>query len=564
MGWYSSSTFEDFYHKQATKDLTIRAKLLRERLFVVEDTGKIDSLVKDIGSGTNTRYTVIDNSGIVLGDSQEDPEKMENHADRPEVQKGLSGEVGTAVRFSQTLKKEMLYVGIPIYSDSLNGVIRASIPQTEIRQVLETIIYRVITAGLVIAILAGGLGWLVSQKLAKPLQEMRDMAERFASGDLDIRLAIPKNEEMGDLAESMNLMAKQLSERIEANLRQKREIEAILSSMAESLLAINAKEEVIKVNMAAEKLLGIKGEKVLGKSLAEVVRNTELQELARESLTHDIPIEKEIELYGQTEQQWKVSGSPLIDAHGENIGAMLVLNDVTRLRRLERLRRDFVANVSHELKTPITSLKGFIETLLEGAIENREDATRFLHIMAKQAERLSAIIEDLLALSRIEQEAEAGEIDLFDEPVLPVIKAAVELCRLKLQEKNLELELQCSEDIRARINSSMLEQALVNLIDNAIKYSPIHGRVTVSGTVENGEVLLSVRDEGCGIEASHFTRLFERFYCVDKARSRKLGGTGLGLAIVKHIAQAHGGAVTVTSELEQGSCFTFSLPSISE
>ncbi|MBI3735216.1 ATP-binding protein [Candidatus Sumerlaeota bacterium] len=255
-------------------------------------------------------------------------------------------------------------------------------------------------------------------------------------------------------------------------------------------------------------------------------------------------------------------GSVLLDAEGSGIGALVVLNDVTRLIKLENVRREFVANVSHELKTPITSIKGFVETLLEGAIDHPDEARRFLGIVQTHADRLHAIIEDLLSLSRIELEAERNVIILEPGSIREVLQAAIEICQVHARAKGINITLNCPADLRARINAALLEQAVVNLIDNAVKYSGDGKDIQVEAEAATSETVIRVRDHGCGIDAEHLSRLFERFYRVDKARSRKAGGTGLGLAITKHIAQAHGGSVGVESVLGEGSIFSIRLPKV--
>ncbi|MEX2561444.1 MAG: ATP-binding protein, partial [Pirellulales bacterium] len=253
-------------------------------------------------------------------------------------------------------------------------------------------------------------------------------------------------------------------------------------------------------------------------------------------------------------------GTALRDAGGHSIGAVIVLNDVSRLRQLENMRRDFAANVSHELKTPVTSIKGFVETLLDGAMRDSQDSERFLRIIARQADRLDSIIEDLLSLSRIEKEGDAADLVLTLAELRGVLESALHDCDSKASERGIRIALSCDDGLQARINPPLLEQAVTNLLDNAIKYSEPAGEVQLSGQTAGGEVLIVVRDQGCGIAEEHLSRLFERFYRVDKARSRKLGGTGLGLAIVKHIVLAHRGQVTVESAPSAGSTFTIHLP----
>jgi two-component system phosphate regulon sensor histidine kinase PhoR len=330
--------------------------------------------------------------------------------------------------------------------------------------------------------------------------------------------------------------------------------------MVEGVLAVDREERLISINQAAASLLGIRSTEASGRSIQEVVRNVELQQFIAKTLSETGRVEGEITLRENGERFLQAHGTILRDGSGREIGALVVLNDITRLRRLEGVRREFVANVSHELRTPITSIKGFVETLLDGAMWRPPDAERFLGIVAKQADRLNAIVTDLLTLSRVEQDTEKLSIPLEEHSIREVLKEAVQVCELKGVAKDVTIALTCDEKISARINPPLLEQAVVNLVDNAVKYSDSGKTVRVEGTESGSEVIISVIDEGCGIAKEHLPRLFERFYRVDRARSRELGGTGLGLAIVKHIAKAHGGHVAVESALGKGSTFTIHLP----
>ncbi|HNT36848.1 MAG TPA: ATP-binding protein, partial [bacterium] len=271
-------------------------------------------------------------------------------------------------------------------------------------------------------------------------------------------------------------------------------------------------------------------------------------------------VEGEIAISGDTERTLLARGTLLQDASGRTVGAVVVFSDVTRLRRLENMRRDFVANVSHELRTPVTSIKGFVETLLDGAINDRDDAQRFLGIIARHADRLNAIIEDLLTLSRIEQEVRRAEIEREVCRLRPILASVIEVCSLRAAEKSIRTELSCEDTLECKMNAPLVEQAVINLVDNAIKYSPSEATVQIAAQQTNDACTISVEDSGCGIPQEHLPRLFERFYRVDKARSRNLGGTGLGLAIVKHIVQAHQGTVSVVSEMGKGSRFTIHIP----
>ena len=389
---------------------------------------------------------------------------------------------------------------------------------------------------------------------------MRQAAERFARGELGFRLIVPDSEELAGLAEALNQMSQQLQERISTIVRQNNEQRAVLSSMVEGVLAVDNQERVISVNKASGQLLGIDQTQAQGRQPARSRAQRRPAAVRQPRLRCHEPIDDDVVFHGEHEGVLQARSAALHDAQGRGIGAVVVLNDVTDFRRLEHIRRDFVANVSHELKTPITSIKGFVETLLDGAIIDPADAQRFLQIIAKQADRLDAIIEDLLSLSKIEQGEEAGDIELVSGRVKDVIDAAIHICQPKADERKIHICTACEPDVMANMNAALLEQAVINLLDNAIKYSEPGKEVQVLASQFYDEVTITISDRGSGITAEHLPRIFERFYRVDKGRSRKLGGTGLGLAIVKHIVQAHRGHVTVKSTPAVGSVFTIHLP----
>jgi two-component system, OmpR family, phosphate regulon sensor histidine kinase PhoR len=330
--------------------------------------------------------------------------------------------------------------------------------------------------------------------------------------------------------------------------------------MEEGVLAVDNAGMVLDLNDAAARMLGIAADSCRGRLVQEVVRKQELLQFLDNVLASGSPLDGELQLLGETDRWFHAHGTSLHDADGRKIGALVVLHDITRLRHLENVRRDFVANVSHELKTPITSIKGFVETLLEESLDDKEDALRFLNIILRQANRLDSIIEDLLALSRIERGAEAQTIHLENGPLNEVLRSAVEMCQKKADDKQVQLEVLCPAELAARMNAGLLEHAIVNLVDNAIKYSASGTSVQIEAEQDRAGVVIRVKDRGCGIAPQHLPRLFERFYRVDKARSRELGGTGLGLAIVKHIVAAHCGTVGVESTVGSGSTFSIRLP----
>ena len=454
----------------------------------------------------------------------------------------------------------LLMVVVGSYTVQVFRVIFLAQPVIDLGSRAHLSVQSFIFGGCVLVLLAAALGLFTSRRISQPLQDMRRGAERFAAGDFYHPLTVPDTVELGSLAMTLNRMATQLAEQIAVITQQRNEQEAILESMHEGVLALDTQERVITVNRAAEALLGVVATQAKGHTIQEVVRNVALQRLLVAAVHSPEPTTADIVLRGAGERFLQATATALRDAQGREIGVLVVLNDVTQLRHLENIRRDFVSNVSHELKTPITSIKGFVETLRDGALEDREHAGRFLEIIARHAERLHAIIEDLLALSRLEQDSDGYDIPRLETSLLEVIQAAILDCAAKAEAQHVTVLPTCAAELRAAVNAPLLEQALVNLLENAITYSNPESRVWVTAHQEDDLLVIAVRDQGIGIPQDHLDRIFERFYRVEKARSRERGGTGLGLAIVKHIAQVHGGQVLVTSAVGQGSTFMLRLP----
>ncbi len=565
----TSYSFKSILLDQVSEDLLARAAIMRNevlQLWIAGDMRKLQETCADISARTDTRVTVIAKDGLVLADSWHDPLTMDNHSHRPEIREALRKKNGTSTRFSRTLQRNTMYAAVTVREgDRLLGVLRTAVPLQTVEASIEGLQLQVLMGGLVIALVAGLMSLLISRRITRPIEALTRGAQRFAKGDLEFRLPDPRSEELSNLAEVMNDMAKQLQERISQITQQHSEQDAVLSSMVEGVIAFDMEERLINVNRSASRMLRISLERAKGKSIQEIVRNVGLQRFVEQSLASELATEGYITIVDDTERFVQVHGSILRDAQRQPIGVVVVMNDYTELRKLENVRREFVANVSHELKTPITSIKGFVETLIDGAVNDREDAMRFLGIISRQADRLNAIIEDLLSLSRIEQGSDQEQIDMFPASMRDVLVSAVQSCQVEADAKRMRIDMDCAPDLQAVMNPQLLEQALINLINNGIKYSDEGQTIQVRASVAPaGEIRITVKDEGYGIESEHLPRLFERFYRIDKARSRKLGGTGLGLAIVKHIAQAHHGTVEVQSAPGEGSEFTVILPGESE
>ncbi len=561
--WYATDAMRSFYHEQMANSLHARSALIANQFIDrlrQSQYAAVDSLCKELGKRSSTRITVILPSGKVVGDTEENPAVMDNHADRPEIKAALVGGSGRSVRYSHTLGIDMMYVAVPLrHRGRLLGVLRCSVGLASIGQAMYATYWRIILSALIVALLVAIGSLLISRWISRHLEVMKRGVQAYADGDLSRRLDIPDSAELAGLAEAFNQMARQLDSRIGTITRQRNEREAILASMAEGLLAVDSDEKIISINRATAQMFDITVEESEGRLVQEIFRNTALQDFVTHTLASSIPVEEEIILPKRANRVLKVTGTALQDTDGVRLGAVMVFNDVTEMRRLETLRKDFVANVSHELKTPITSIKGFVETLLDGAIDQPEDARRFLQTVARHVDRLNLIIEDLLFLSRLEQDPTAEHVRLQPGELAEVVSGAVEACRPKAAEKNINLAVECPPGLQAMINAPLLEQAMINLVDNAIKYSGPGNRVELTVRQGDGGPEIAVRDWGAGISPKHLPRLFERFYRVDQARSRALGGTGLGLAIVKHIAGVHGGRVEVVSAPGEGSTFTLSL-----
>lgn len=562
VSWFATDFMRRFYLDHLRTTLAYHGRIMQARIaadLVPLAPQRLDRDCKAAAAEIPVRFTVILPDGVVVADSEEDPRKMDNHSNRPEIRTALEGATGHSERYSTTLKQRMMYVAAPVtQGERLLAVLRTALPLTMIDEALKAVYVKMAVAGLLIAILAAGVGLYVSRRISRPIERMRQGADQYARGELGVRIQPPATLELAILAEALNTMAGQLKYRMDAIVRQRNELEAVLSSMVEGVIALDIEERVISLNSAAKKMFPNTSHE--GRSLAELARSHKLAEMVKRVQESGSAVRADI-TYGWQERILDAHCTPLEDGGGGHMGTLLVLHDVTQLRRLENMRKDFAANVSHEIKTPLTAIKGFVETLRDADRVNQEESRRFLTIIARHVDRLAAIIDDLMYLSRIEQSDESRELAIEPCQVRELLSSVAGLCRERAEAKGIEIGIECGADLTARLDAQLMEQAVLNLLDNAVKYtnrSP--ARIDLGATLVDGELHIVVTDQGIGISRKHLPRLFERFYRVDKARSRHLGGTGLGLAIVKHIAQAHGGRVTVQSEPGHGSTFTLRLP----
>jgi two-component system phosphate regulon sensor histidine kinase PhoR len=556
--FFTSRTIERYHIATLESSLEHEAELIKwmvTDLVISGDAERIDDLAKKVGTEIGVRVTVIRKDGLVLGDSDEDPAKMGNHVSRIEIKQALHGEIGKKIRYSTTLEKEMLYVAMPIIDKGeILGVVRTSSFLKEIKENVWAVNQKIIYSAVALVVFALLLSFLSSRVFTKPIKEMALAAGKIRDGDLGARIFTERKDELGELSATLNEMARELQKSFLTLKSEREELQGIISAMDECLVVLEGDGKVVLSNQSFTDMLGISPDApIIGKRYWEVLQSTDFNELVKSALESDTAQSREIRI---GEKIYWGNGIPVFREHDRKI--IVVLHDITEIKRLEKVKADFVANVSHELRTPLTSIKGFIEALQDGAITDPEKSDRFLSIISRHTDRMNKIISDLLQLSRIESE----DFKLKTEPFLvkELVEEVVYTLKRSADEKSQSLEVTlCSEGQKALGDKYRINQALTDLVDNAIKYSPKKATIKIE-TRDAGEFMeIAVIDNGIGIPRDDLPRVFERFYTVDKGRSREVGGTGLGLSIVKHIIEAHGGEVNVESELGKGSRFSFSL-----
>ncbi len=559
-GWQEEQLVE-----QVRRRLHDSATLLRDDLGETLTTGRSEALQQKVvllGEQTKTRFTLVATDGVVLADSEQpglaEVVKMENHLSRKEfVLASHSGE-GTSQRVSPTLGEPFLYVALAIKQDNfILGYVRAAQSMASIQQEVRSIRQLIWSVGLLVGFSGLVITYWLTQRIIRPIKELTVAAEDIATGNYPNRIEVHSSDEVGTLARSFEHMSRELQSR-EKQLRVSgQQQDAVLGGMAEGVLAVDARQQVLFANAAAGRALSFQPDEIVGSPLLEVVRSHELREIVEQTLRSGELCQGDLSWQADTMRTLNIHATPL---PGDPCpGVVLVLHDVTELKHLEGLRQQFIANVSHELKTPLSSIKAYTETLINGALGDSESAPRFLRRIDEQADRLHALILDMLSLARIE--AGGAALELSEIPLQQVIAACLTDCEERAKAAQIELQNEAGSDSTiVRADEESLMQILDNLVDNAIKYTPSGGAIVIRCHQESTEAVIEVSDTGIGIAPEHLERLFERFYRVDKARSRELGGTGLGLSIVKHLCQTMGGSVSVESKLGQGSTFQVRIP----
>jgi len=547
--------------------LLTEASLLREVLKSPITQGKkeeIKFLVSEVGKKIEIRITVIDKDGVVIGDSEEDPARMENHAKRPEVIDAISKGSGKSLRYSTTVKKDMFYVALPVKDQTggIKAIVRTALPLSFLEKVFSPVKLKIIYLGLILIAFALFLSLASSRALTKSLDKTIKLSEEIAKGNFNVSIPISdKKGEIGKLNLALSTMAKKLDDLFKQVSLEKTQLETVLSTMSEGVMVVRGDGKITLINSALKDMLGIK-DVWIEKPYWEILRIREIMELVENVIKKQFAEKKEISVLYPTERYFLASAIPLNSVEKE---AIFVIFDITEFKRLERIKADIVANVSHELRTPLTAIKGYVETLEEGAYENPEERNHFLNIIKRHTDRLINIVSDLLLLSEIERKSapwgEEPKAAFEDVDFKEIVYASLEALKSRVEEKGLNVSLNIKEDLpKYRGDRFLLEQMFINLIDNALKYTPEEGTIGVQVNQGNSHFGIEVFDTGIGIPKEHLPRIFERFYRIDKTRSRKLGGTGLGLSIVKHVVIMHGGEIQVESEVGKGSRFIITLP----
>ena len=522
-----------------------------------EDVASLRNWVAQMAA-SGVRVTVIASDGQVLADSQSDPQTMENHAGRPEIREALAKGNGQSIRHSVTINRDLLYyaVRLPVASGP-PVVLRFALPVQTVDEELLEFRRRLWLASLVMLLVTGTASLLISRSFSDRVDRLKKFSDRVAEGDFRPIEADRSGDAMEALAVSLNQTAARLDRSIRTLKEERNLSSAILGSMVEGVAVVDASERLVFANPGFAEILGLDVPPQSGSALLEVVRQTELIEAVRKVLKGDPRVEAEI-VTGTLRQHFFAVTVASVRA-AETSGAVIVLHDITELRKLERVRRDFVANVSHEFKTPLTAIQGFAETLLAGALDDPQNRVRFLEIILEHSRRLARLTDDLLKLSQMD--ADRLGLEMRRVSVSQFVESCVETAKRPAAEKDLRLSVNLQErlpDIAA--DRRRLAEVLQNLLDNAIQYTPPGGQIMISASADATEVTFTVSDTGIGIPQADQPRIFERFYRVDAARSREVGGTGLGLAIAKHLVEVHGGRLWVESEIGQGSQFYFTVP----
>ena len=556
---FSQSTIRNFYLEELKTHLSQVGYSIKPEILDLYEKGDlkgIDLLVKELREKVDIRMTVIRPDGTVIADSENNPAEMENHGDRPEIIQALRGEIQDAARFSSTMGEYMLYLAMPVEKKGETQlVIRVSLFLRQIKLLVNQLRWKIAIALLVLFVLALLIAWYFSRGISNPVKEIAKATRKFAAGDFEVKIFPKKKDELGEVALSFNNMVRQQKSLFDKLSENKEELQAIIGSIKEGLLVITAEGKITLCNESFEKIVGKKD--TTGCAYWEVFRIPDFENFVKKAMETEESFYEEIVLDGQS---YMVGFNPM--SRGEKV--VIIFRDITSFKQLEKMKKDFVVNLTHELKTPLTAIKGFMETLEE---EENINNIQYVEIINRHTERMNQIVSDLLVLSDLE-DLEEGKHPIEFEPINleEMVTNILKIYREKIKAKGLDLEVDTRENLPPFNGEKFkMEQMFINLVDNAVKYTDkgkIAIVITKSGKEDNSKCCIEIRviNTGLPIPAKSLPRIFERFYVVDKSRSRKLGGTGLGLSIVKHVVLLHKGEISVDSTPEKGTTFTIQLP----
>ena len=565
---------ERFYLDEAREHLTSKAHLIQSGIDTKRENVSLQDFVKKSSSLSEIRITILDTNGVVLADSEENPGSMENHRGvnkREEIEVAIKVGIGNSQRYSTTINEDMLYVAILASVENSNIIIRTSESMQSLNTSINKARKRIVLISIIILIVIIPIVIITSRLITRPLFLIGKAAKKISKGDMMDPIPISQKsffsgtEEISSITVALNEMAKELDKKIATITKEKNEQKNILNyiniiqySMSEGLIAIDLENKISTINKAASSYLDIDRKKDIGKQYDKKIKNKSIKKIIKSILKKQRPITKEIRIGQMKKMFFTVNGKVLKDQKLKPVGCLIVMTDVTRLKQLEAMRRVFVANVSHELKTPITSIGGYIETAQKDI--SLKTKNEFLEKAIKQNNRLNSIIDDLLRLSRIEAIEDEDAFTLSTQKLLPIIEGSVEDIRENIKKYGIKVVIECSKDIYAKIDSQLMREALINLLENAIKYGVDNSTVIISVKRKSNKILIDIENKGEVIPEKERDRIFNRFYRVDKSRSKKTGGTGLGLAIVKHISIVHNGTIEVHKSDGNTTVFRLTLP----
>ena len=559
--YFITLNYRDFYLEQLENNLKNNIHLIENDESVInnlQSPDQLDDLIKNIGEKIGTRITIIDEKGIVLADSRHEPVLMDNHSNRPEIKAVLDGkQYGVSSRKSATLDQNMYYVAAAYSFENNNIVIRLAKSLSNINSVIRGDIYKYLFFLIILLLISNILVWYYSKSIIQPLNKIKNMAKEIATGKRNkIKDVKYSNSELGSLVQEYNRLGQELDNKIDSIMEEKNKLTAILNSMTEGVIATDENKKILLMNPKACEMLNVNCGDIEGKNFISEIRDHRFDKFLNKVLQNQDNYSSEMVFRNPEKIYLESNFQTITDHKGQIIGAVIVLIDVTRIKKLEKMRKDFVANVSHELKTPLTSIRGYADTIIENEIRDYETIKKFVGIISKEATRLNLLINDLLDLSKLE----ADYFELKPENLDNILDKPLRILEKEAEKKDINIIKQFDDELPiVKMNRSQIENLLINLIDNAIKYNNEGGKIFIRAYEQNNKVYIEIEDTGIGIPQGDQDRIFERFYRVDKARSKEVGGTGIGLSIVKHIVKGHDSEIEVNSVEGQGTNFRFYL-----